>query len=244
MFGIPVRVHPLFWLVCVLLSPISFRDENFDFPLLALWVGCVFVSILIHELGHVVAGKIFGSHGHIVLYSFGGLAIGSSNLNRRWQRVCVSFAGPLAGFILLALAWGGLLVAPRPGLPKWTVQALLSLTYINLFWGVLNLLPLWPLDGGRISREFFEWLMPRSGTRVSLGISLLTGGLLAVQALSGHFDRPLIPWLPIGGLWNALFFGSLAFGSYFELRQLNETRGRWDYPDDPWHNDDRNRWER
>src|SRR5207302_5403914 len=60
---------------------------------LLIWIACTFVSILIHELGHVFMGRLFGSHGHIVLYSFGGLAIGSSALRSRWQRIAVYFAG-------------------------------------------------------------------------------------------------------------------------------------------------------
>ena len=72
-------------------------------PYLVLWIICVFVSILIHEMGHVLMGRLFGAEGHIVLYSFGGLAIGSKRLADRWQRIAVSFAGPLAQFIL---RWG------------------------------------------------------------------------------------------------------------------------------------------
>src|SRR5205807_2354897 len=70
-----------------------------------IWVACMFVSILVHELGHVIAGRLFGTNGHIVLYGFGGLAIGSSALTNRWKRIFVYFAGPLAGFILFGLVW-------------------------------------------------------------------------------------------------------------------------------------------
>ena len=64
------------------------------FEYLLIWIGCVFGSILIHEMGHVFMGQVFGAQGTIVLYSLGGLAIGSSNLPSRWQRIAVSFAGP------------------------------------------------------------------------------------------------------------------------------------------------------
>src|SRR5262249_19430237 len=111
LFGIPVRVHPFFWLVGVILGFRALRDNPgpTGFFYLGLWLAVMFVSILVHELGHVFAGQAFGSNGHIVLYSFGGLAIGSADASERWQRIFVMFAGPLAGFLLLAvvvpLAW-------------------------------------------------------------------------------------------------------------------------------------------
>src|SRR5581483_11494851 len=75
LFGISVRVSPWFWLVS------AFFVWNVSIPLglsfVFLGVACTFVSILVHELGHVLMGKLFGSHGYIVLYSFGGLAVGS-----------------------------------------------------------------------------------------------------------------------------------------------------------------------
>ena len=72
---------------------------------LAIWVACVFVSILLHEFGHVWAGKAFGTDGSIVLYSFGGLAIGASDLRHRWQRVVVYLAGPGIQLALYGALW-------------------------------------------------------------------------------------------------------------------------------------------
>ena len=85
MFGIDVRVHPLFWVMSAVLGWGWYLERNFAY--LFLWVMCVFVSVLLHELGHVVVGRLFGSQGHILLYSFGGLAIGSTDLRHRWQRL-------------------------------------------------------------------------------------------------------------------------------------------------------------
>src|SRR5437867_10402517 len=86
MFGIHVRVHPLFWLVAAFLS---WGWVQWGIQHILLSMACIFLSILIHELGHVVVGKCFGSHGHIVLWAMGGLAIGSTQLSSRWQRVAV-----------------------------------------------------------------------------------------------------------------------------------------------------------
>ena len=95
MFGTDVRVHPFFWVMAVLLGWHwfdSFNDPRLGILFLALWVLCVFVSILLHEFGHVLMGRVFGSNGHILLYSFGGLAIGSNNLRQRTHRILVLLA--------------------------------------------------------------------------------------------------------------------------------------------------------
>ena len=102
MFGVPVRVHPMFWLMTAFLGwNLTSRDNGLR--LLLLWIICVFVSILLHELGHVFVGRFFGSRGHIVLYSFGGLAVGSKALASRWQRIAVSLAGPLVQLLLFGI---------------------------------------------------------------------------------------------------------------------------------------------
>lgn len=260
MFGIPVRVHPMFWLVTALMGQNALED---GIGYLLLWIACVFVSILIHEMGHVVMGTLLGSPGgHIVLYSFGGLAIGSSDLPYRWQRIAVSLAGPLAGFLFIGLViLGFFLFAPQRIIlleqsPYLLIRyreslmiqiALFDLVFINIMWGLLNLLPIWPLDGGRISRELFEGFIPRNGVRYSLIISLVLAGLFAVNSLVGHLSKkPLIPFLFSGGLFAAILFGLLAVGSYLEL-QKQRREPRWREGLDPWERDPDSRrapWER
>lgn len=68
MFGIHVRVHPLFWVIAALLSR-PFLEVGIPHILISMF--CIFLSVLIHELGHVVVGRYFGSHGHIVLWAMG-----------------------------------------------------------------------------------------------------------------------------------------------------------------------------
>src|SRR5262249_14879834 len=96
LFGVHVRVHPMFWLLSAILG---FNTTEFGFQYLLFWMACVFVSILIHEFGHVWMGLAFGAEGHIVLYGFGGLAIGSNRSANPWKRIAVALAGPMAGFL-------------------------------------------------------------------------------------------------------------------------------------------------
>ena len=96
LFGIPIRVHPMFWLVGTILG---FNAVELGVEYLLIWIVCLFVSILIHELGHVWMGQVFGADGHIVPDVFGGLAIGSNHLPNPWRRIAVCLAGPVAGFL-------------------------------------------------------------------------------------------------------------------------------------------------
>jgi Zn-dependent protease len=245
MLGTDVRVHPLFWIMTIILGW-SATERGLAF--LFVWVACVFVSILVHEMGHVLMGRVFGTRGHIVLYSFGGLAGGSSGLRNPWKRIAVGFAGPLAGFVLYGLVYllslGLATYVMRTGRPLPEPHPLIEdviddLLFINWWWGILNLLPVWPLDGGQISRDFFGWLLPDNGARIAYGLSVVVAVLLAVQCV-----WPFIPSLPVGGLYTAILFGLLALGSYQALQAEMSGRPRdrdeelkpapWQREDDWW----------
>jgi Zn-dependent protease len=229
MFGTRVRVHPMFWLMSLILGYDGTIQAGIGF--LLAWVACVFVSVLLHEFGHVWMGRLFGSNGFIVLYSFGGLAVGSNHLARRWQRILVLFAGPLIQLVLLAVLWfGGPLLIPR--LPEGTVKSAwlvwVMLVEINLIWPILNLLPIWPLDGGQITREVCQAVMPARGVAFSLGISMVVSGLLAAHMLMASRGRPLLPYVPSFGMLTALFFAMFCAGSFVALQAENERRRHWD----------------
>lgn len=234
--GIDIRIHPMFWLVSAIMG---WNALQLGFEYLLVWIACVFVSILIHELGHVVTGRLFGAHGHIVLYSFGGLAIGSSALGNRWQRIAVYLAGPLAGFILYGIVR---LLDPGPR-SRLLEDAFWDLKQINLFWGIINLLPIWPLDGGQISRDLFGWFQPAKGVRLSLGVSLVVAGLLAfISLINTYSEQPLpivekIPYLSrLEGGFMVLLFACLAFYSYQAL-QVEGRRQPWEQGRQPWEQD-------
>jgi Zn-dependent protease len=234
-FGVPVRVHPMFWLFSAILGW-DFIRLGVEYVL--IWVACTFVSILVHELGHVFTAQAFGNRSHIVLYSFGGLAIRYRTEPYRWQRIAVSFGGPAAGFLLYGIVW----LLETYSLPRWDPahtlpvlrRAFGMLLFMNFFWNVLNLLPIWPLDGGHISREVFTGLAPATGLRISLGISFLLAAVLAIHALMAQHERPLIPFLAdFGGMYLAIFFALFALESFQLLQQSYHSGG-----DTPWRRHD------
>jgi Zn-dependent protease len=265
LFGVSVRIHPMFWLISAL-TGWGALDKGFEYVL--IWIACVFVSVLIHEMGHVFMGRFFGSDGYVVLYSFGGLAVSSSALDNRWKRIAVYFAGPGAGFLYLGVLVGVLgFFAPEhfenlvdklrmlvglPPLhvarqiqlilvPTLTDEIVSDLVWINLFWGLINLLPIWPLDGGQICRDLATWFSRHNGVRISLVISLLLAGLIAVHALMAARGTPLIPFLwMVGGNFVALMFGVFALQSYMLLQEQSQKPWREEYPS-PWEGD-REKW--
>jgi len=230
LFGIPVRVHPLFWLVALFLGA---RSPDLKWAL--IWIAALFVAILFHELGHAVAARVFGFQPRITLYALGGLT--SYNpmpvFGRRrpgpWGEILISLAGPGAGFLLagavigvLALTSGHVVRIEFGGtygidIGGIRVQSpmlglfLLQLLMVCIFWGAINLLPIFPLDGGQVARELFVLANPRDGLRQSLILSLVTAAAVAVLGA-----------LRLQDVFIAVFFGYLAFTSYAALQ-----RGVW-----------------
>jgi stage IV sporulation protein FB len=227
--GIPVTVHPLFWLIALLLG------SSGDILLVPIWVAVIFASILVHELGHALAFRRYGQRSQIVLHFAGGLTIpepvywGSGYANVSLtpnQHIFVSLAGPGAWFLLAGLviavvtALGGSVITtwlfgfiPLPlnaRLPfggQVLAVVVTMLLWVNIFWGLINLVPVFPLDGGHVSRNVLLQADPVDGVRKSLWISVIAGGLVAVAG-----------FILLRSLFMALMFGLLAFQSYQALR--------------------------
>lgn len=246
MFGIGVRVHPTFWLFSLMMG-YGFIQKGVIFVF--LWVAASFLSILVHELGHVIAGRIFGQHGNIVLYSFGGLAVGSWHDARRWQRIIIMLAGPAAGFALYGLvtaldvfwfreAFYNARFDPRFA---WSIR---FLKYMNLFWSIMNLIPVFPMDGGQVLREVTDAVSPRRGERWAFGLSFVIGGLVAIYSVFVEIrNKPETPegaWLywpsfdegyvlsqplSVSPLFTAILFGVMALQCLLMLREA-ERRDR------------------
>jgi stage IV sporulation protein FB len=228
--GFPVRVHPLFWLIAVLLGYSSGNILQ-----ILIWVLVVFISILVHELGHALAFRRYGLSSQIVLHFAGGLTIPESTLwGSRWanvalgpnQNIFISLAGPGAGFIFAAAAIVGVILAggeiimtrllgfiPIPGLAllpfggNLVSMFVTALLWVNLFWGIINLLPVYPLDGGNVARNVLVQVDPVDGVRKSLWVSVIAGALIAIVA-----------FFFLGSLYMAVLFGILAFQSYQSLQ--------------------------
>jgi Zn-dependent protease len=211
-FGIPVRVTPWFWLAGVLLGR-GYLEQGRP-ELLLIWVLCLFVSILVHEMGHALVANAFGWPPSIILYHFGGLAMFQPYRNYTpWRSIAVSFAGPGAGFLLygLVLLIELILIWTRTWPGEAGLHALGSLEYINLWWGLVNLLPTLPLDGGRISQEVFHMVRPRDGFELAAKFGMLVAAIAAAYFFAHHENY---------GLYPGILFAYLCMANYEMLRHL------------------------
>lgn len=245
LFGFPVRVHPWFWLSTVILGLAGSGEETDPMELVA-WVGVVFVSILVHELGHAIAQRRYGGHPWITLHAMGGLASCDDCDRRTLSQIIISLAGPFAGFVLVALTllavqlaghrvgislgdsivWDSGVEPPALGmsmvgmrffwsqLPNPLANQLLGmLLHVNILWGLVNLLPIYPLDGGRVSRELFTLGDPRRGIIGSLWLSAIAAAAVAVYGLT-----------QLQSFYMAFFFGYLAYASYSAVQSYRSSR--------------------
>ncbi len=209
--GIPIRVAPWFWLVVALLGWNLTPTGEPDGRYLLLWMGAAFVSILVHELGHALAMRFYGISSYVVLYQFGGLAVperyasygGSSRGGEDpFRELVITAAGPAAQ-LTLALAIAAAVYVSPYGLPSvpyleyvlplsqgqpfaspFVTLGLFYLLLASVFWALLNLLPVYPLDGGQIVRNFLVLVQGSAGIRNSLIVSMVAGGAVAWYALS------------------------------------------------------------
>ena len=249
LLGIPVRVHPLFWLISAVMG---WRESNL--PMVALWVACVFVSILVHEYGHGLTAKTFRCSPSILLYSMGGLCETRSSRLTPSQYLLVLFGGPGAGFVLcfvvmlLASAIYGItpsehvsvaetLVGIQPRIDDYleairkfhtetNYEIYRMMVWINLMWGLVNLLPIWPLDGGQASEIILTKVNRSQGPRWGHIVSLVLAGILAVLALSvSRGGRDL--FLPV-------FFAFFAYVNYQFLQTIHQAQAMGLYQDDDW----------
>jgi stage IV sporulation protein FB len=239
LFGVPVRVHPFFWLATLILG---LGPEDVKPVRVLVWVIVVFISILVHELGHAFMQRYFGGRPWITLYSFGGLASCSDCDRSPRAQLLISFAGPLAGFVLVGIliaaiaasgnvigfaisrerihvdvlvlvqSMAGFVAYFEPFRSKVVNDTIGSLLHVNIMWGLINLLPIYPLDGGQISRELFTLRNPRGGIVQSLQLSVGTAAIVAVYAVLN------------GSLYMCFMFGLLGVGSYQTLQRYQD---RW-----------------
>ncbi|MEA2239516.1 MAG: hypothetical protein QOC81_4240 [Thermoanaerobaculia bacterium] len=141
-----------------------------------LFAPVLLISILFHEFGHAITiGALgFGSSA-IVLEGMGGSTYNERRA-RPWQDLLISAAGPLSSFLLAFLT--GLVIANVAYVShdRFLASMLPMLAYWNWLWGIFNLLPIGPLDGNGILRNFFRLFLPeRSAFVISIWISMLVG---------------------------------------------------------------------
>jgi Zn-dependent protease len=212
---IPIRILPQFFIMAGILG---MRLGN---PVeLAGWVAVVLVSVVVHELGHATVGRVFGLEPSVVLHGTGGTTSwsGSRKLSPA-RRIAISLAGPVAGFALGGLVLAAALLsrghahadaggASRLGAPNLASFLVGELVYVNFSWGVLNLLPMLPLDGGDVMAQVLNAARRGRGERPARIISIVLASAALVAALAWR------------SLWPAFLAGSFVAVNWRALKAL------------------------
>lgn len=242
-FGFQARISWTFWIAAAVLGydRTSYVDAIYPaqspgrIAVLLIWMGCMALSILVHELGHTLAFRWYGIDSSIVLYYMGGLAIphGRSFTRRgRYrdedlQNLIIAAAGPALqmatalllvavcmakGYTVSFLPWPFYLWSPDMDLRQFETPLTFAIVnfYVlpSLAWGLLNLVPVLPLDGGRIAEAIANMLKLPHDTAPWIGV--MTAGYLAFYGFTTH------------NTFLGIFFASLAVNNY----QMTQT-GRW-----------------
>jgi len=161
-------------------------DESRGIEYALIWIPILFLSVLIHEMAHAAAIALLGfGYSHIVLGGMGGY---TANENRRaarpWQGVVISVAGPASSFVLMFLsqwAWSSTAIGQTD---KMLAVFLPLFALANVWWGIFNLIPVPPLDGGHATRDFFRmFLSERTAFIIAVWIAIVAGGAVSIYGL-------------------------------------------------------------
>ncbi|MDA1232041.1 MAG: site-2 protease family protein [Planctomycetota bacterium] len=244
LFNVPVRVHPFFWLSAAMVT-----WQGGHLPLTLIGIVCVFVSVLVHELGHALVARRYGFPSEITLVFLFGLA--STTRMSPARNIKIGAAGPLAGLALAAIVYVLLLAAsddPVDFLRDYyapNVFAVHMMLFFGIFGNVLNFLPCLPLDGGHITENLLQIYGPRRRNlrEIVLQISIASSAIVALRGawcLNSNAYVPMVPywifdWLPDPHMTifsrlqpdpkgMMIFFGILCAFSINNLNKLKQWR--------------------
>ncbi len=209
--SIPLVIQGRFFLMALLLG----LNEH-DPARLAVWVAVVFVSVVIHELGHALMGMAFGLVPRIELQGMGGLTSFTGGPTTRGEvstarSIAISLAGPFAGFGFALVILGARLGGFAPGHPL-ARHAITLLLFANVAWGVFNLMPMLPLDGGNVMRSGLKAISKERGESIAQVVSIAVAVGIGLWALTGQ-------------QWWVLYLGAMfGFQNVQAFRQQGQRR--------------------
>ncbi|HXX32793.1 MAG TPA: site-2 protease family protein [Myxococcaceae bacterium] len=221
---IPVEVHPTHLVLATLLGVLALQGGSPDawpgrelargepaaqlgtkLAVVLIWVAIVFVSVLIHELGHAAVGLAYRYHPSIQLVGLGGVTTSRAPGPIPWHReVVLTLAGPLVG-----AAFGVVCRLGEQSTGASSEVARYALGYAalaNFFWAAMNLLPVLPLDGGRIAAAVLRRAFGRAGL-VAAQVLALVVCLVVIRLFWGN------PWI-------VALFGLAGLGAVRTLSSL------------------------
>lgn len=204
LFGIPVEIQPFFWLTMGMFGGAFYADSTQDLIYMVLFMIAGAISILVHEFGHALTIQRFGLPTTVTLEAFGGYATHPAGILDRKKSFLVTAAGPALQLLLALLVFLSVSNLPSNSLNQNASYFFNRLIFISIFWALLNLLPVMPLDGGQLLNAT---LGPRR-IKITLWVTIITAVVVG-SAMFYKFNSILFP----------VFFGMYAYQAYKELQE-------------------------
>ena len=219
-FNIPIYLHPSWYIIFALITfslGTQFKEQHPNWSTSQHWaLGVItailfFTSVVVHELGHsVIAMRYKIPVQSITLFVFGGLARITQEPTSALQEFNIGIAGPLTSFLLAGMFY---LITRIPGASEMVVATAQWLWEINFMLGAFNLVPGFPLDGGRVFRALI-WGVTHDFAKATR-FAARSGQIIAYLMIFGGIGR-FVKGDHIGGLW-------LAFIGWFLLTAAQES---------------------
>jgi Zn-dependent protease len=212
-FGINLYLHWSFWLLPLWLVLTNGHDPDADpLGLRLLLLAALFAFVVLHEYGHALMARSFGiATRDVTLYPIGGVARLERMSEKPWEEFWIAIAGPLVNFVSAGALAFVMFLAPLHGLAGELVQYLFGM---NIVLFVFNLLPAFPMDGGRVLRALLAVPLDRlTATRVAVYVSVAVA--LVMGAAGVWFLHS--PWPVLIGLF-------VIWAGHQELRMLELQR--------------------
>ncbi|MCM8531475.1 MAG: hypothetical protein NE330_09970 [Lentisphaeraceae bacterium] len=198
-FRFPLKVEFSFAFILIIFLQHDLEQGQYELFVIKAFV--IFFSLIIHELGHAFALRKFGIESEIRIHCFGGTCISSiSRKLKHWQDMLVSIAGPMCDFVLAAVFFIVLLF--KTNFTPTQIYVFEFIVIINVFWGIFNLIPLLPMDGGQALRSLLLHFKIKKAIPISFFVSGTLLVLCAIWAVnSGH-------------LWNIMLVALFGWENY------------------------------
>jgi len=197
--GIEVRIHLTFFLLLGWLGLESYQDEGARAAVHTVALMCmVFFCVLLHEFGHAFAARRYGIRTpDITLFPFGGVARIERMPENPKQEIVIALAGPAVNVVIASVLWLGLLAAGFAGRVdplRLAGSFVVELLAVNVWLLLFNLIPAFPMDGGRVLRAVLAlWMDHARATRIAAQIGQSLAVVLGFVGVFGFAPLGLPP---------------------------------------------------
>lgn len=202
---IPIHIYPLFWVLILMIGWINTNTVAGTM----IWAFVILISVLLHEFGHALTANYFGQRAEISLVGMGGLTTRQGRQINKWKEFLIVCNGPLVGLLLFFLLY---MFTPTGIVNPYLRYGINIAMEVNLFWTILNLLPVWPLDGGHLLRIVLDGAFGFKGVKAALMISILFAAVVGAAFV-------ILQQLLVGAVFLMLAFES--YRAWSEIRVVN-----------------------